>query len=131
MENFDLKKYLAENKLTEQSLSKEELIQQLVALSQTGGLDADEINDINYQLKSARKKMFTSKITPDQRKAASEKGAITKASNAALDAAKEQVYKMLGVENDTSSRFALSIGMHRDEELQKRFDDEVKKILNK
>lgn len=128
MDNFDLRKYLKEGKLTKQSLSKEELIQQLIALSYNGELDADEINDINYQLKSARRKMFASKITPDQRKASAEKGAATKASNIKLQSAKEQIYKILGVENDNPTIFALDLGMHRDKELQQRFNDELRKL---
>jgi hypothetical protein len=131
MDNFDLKKYLTEGKLLKENSNKEELIQQLVSLSASGELNADEINNINFQLKSARRKMFTNQITPDQRKATATKGAATKLKNAELDAAQEQVYKMLGIEKNLPAQFALDIGSHRDPELQKRFDDEVKKILNK
>lgn len=133
MENsFNLKKFLAEGKmLNEQPSSKEALIQQLITLAQSGELDTDEINDINYQLKSARRKMFASKITPDQRKASAEKSAATKTRNAELELATNQVFKILGVEKDYPTQFALSLNIHRDKELQKRFNNELQNILNK
>ena len=134
MGNFDLKKYLAEGRLLrENALPKEELIQQLIALSSTGELNADEINSLNHQLKSARRKMFASKITPDQRKASAKKASITKSNNAKLEAAQEQVYKILGIDGveNVGDRFALFANQHRNKELQNRFDTEVQKILDK
>jgi hypothetical protein len=129
MENsFDLKKFLTEGKLLKEN--KEELIRQLIALASSGELDNDDIKDLNQQLLSARRKMFANKITPDQRKASTAKAMATKIKEKEEKAAKAQVYKMLGLERNYPAQFALDLNMHRDEELQKRFNDEVAKILN-
>lgn len=53
-------------------------IEHLMKLASTGKLDNQAIDDIAAQLKSARRKMFTSKITPDQRKAAAAKAKATR-----------------------------------------------------
>jgi hypothetical protein len=48
-------------------------------LASNGDINNDDINSFYKDLQSARRKMFSSKITPDQRKAASDKAKSTTA----------------------------------------------------
>ena len=116
-------------KLNENKLSKEELFQQLISLASSGELTSSEIYDIHKQLLSVLRKLVANKRTPEQRKASAAKAKITKERKAKEEAAKEEVIKILGLEDDPASRFALFMDMHRDHELQKRYNDEMKRIL--
>ena len=115
-------------------MPKDELIQQLIALVSTGEIDNEGIKDINYQLISARRKMFASKVSPEARKAAAAKATATKEREKTEKAARDQAFRNLGIGNDdrgSADEFALSLNLHRNKTLQKQFNDEVNKLLGK
>ena len=115
-----------------EELSKDQIVQALKNLIDAGELTGVEVRVMMDDLKAYHRAWVNRQRSPEQRKASALKASATKAQNAKEDAAKEQAQKILGIEDtDYATQFALNIGLHRDEGLQKRFDDEVEKILNK
>lgn len=112
-------------------MSPEEMIQQLIAMAEKGEFDNDQIRDLGQQLTSARRRYFTAQRSPESKKAAYEKTKITKLLKKIHDIIKKEALKKVGIEPDTNppAQFALFIGMHRDDELQDRFNDEYNKLF--
>ena len=84
--------------------------------------------------------MFAGKKSPEQRSASSAKGKITKQLNKISDLADTQVATEFGLldkdgmtDNPDSSadHFALSINMHKDKKLQKKFNDRLNFLILK
>ena len=112
-------------------INKDKLIQQLIALVSTGEIDNEGIKDINYQLISARKKHFSSKISPEARKISSLKSKATKEKEKQLNAIHQQAFNNIGIAKGSEGepdKLALSIGLHHSKILQDKFDDEVNKL---
>jgi cephalosporin hydroxylase len=115
-----------------EELSKDQIVQALKNLIDAGELTGAEVRVMMDGLKVYHRGWVNRQRSPEQRKASALKASATKAQNAKEYAAKEQAQKILGIEDtDYATQFALNIGLHRDKGLQKRFDDEVEKILNK
>jgi hypothetical protein len=90
MDNFDLRKYLVENKVTTNSrmLNEgfEDLLQQLSAMAEKGEIDNDQIRGIQDTLMSARRQGLSAahKNDPDyaaKKAASAEKAAATRTQN--------------------------------------------------
>jgi hypothetical protein len=94
MDNFDLKKYLAENKLNTESKpineGFEDLLQQLAALAEKGEIGTEEIKSIKDTLMSARRQGQSAirKADPEyaaKKSSAAEKAAATRVANKKRD----------------------------------------------
>ena len=88
-DNFDLKKYLVENRVVTESKPKfinegfEDLIQQLSAMAEKGEIGTEEIRSIKDTLMNARKQgqLVARKADPEyaaKRSSAAQKAAVTK-----------------------------------------------------
>jgi predicted dinucleotide-utilizing enzyme len=109
----------------------DQLIKQLVDMSSNGELDADQISDLNRQLLTARRKWFASKKSSDDRQASATKAKTTIILKKASDDAHKQVRdNILGI-GPGADAFALSIGKHRDKELQKKYNKAYNELYQK
>ena len=95
-DNFDLKKYLVENRVATESKPKflnegfEDLIQQLSAMAEKGEIGTEEIRSIKDTLMNARKQgqLAIRKADPEyaaKKSAAAQKAAVTRAANKKRD----------------------------------------------
>jgi hypothetical protein len=140
-DNFDPSKWLVENKsLTNSELNLnededkskfKEMATQLIDMALTGEIDSEDIKQLTQDLIAARRKMFTSKRTPDQKAASLDKRRETIKLNKLDTQANQLTAKELGLEGRSSTLFALQINSHRDEELQAKWNRVHKEILDK
>ena len=119
--------------LKEAFQSPESAIDYLKNLALTGELDKEKIDGIYRDLLSSRKKMFTSKITPDQRSASVEKGKITKQLKQIATQAHNELAKLykLNSNDKQPDAFALSIGMHKNKDWQKEYNQKLLSLAKK
>ena len=101
----------------------DQLIKQLVDIASNGELDADQISDLNRELLTARRKWFSAKKSPDDRKTSAAKGKTTIILKKLSDDAVEQILNALKISRGGEA-FSIRIGRHPDKELQKKFDHE-------
>lgn len=104
----------------------EDLVNQLEQMAANGDIDNQAIQNIVDRLKSARRKMFTNKISPDQRKAAANKGATTKKLDKLYHKVADEILEKMGA-SGPADKFALMVGMHKDKNKQNKFSNELKK----
>jgi hypothetical protein len=109
---------------------KQTAIEYLKGLASKGELLPQDITDIADQLVKARRAYFTSKRSPESFKKAAEKGTKTKKISNATEKARDIVDKELNLKNP-ADRFALSISMHKNTKLQKKYNDMVTKAFDK
>jgi len=109
MDNFDLKKFLVENKITTNSkmLNEEfeDLLQQLSAMAEKGEINNDQIRSIENTLMSARRQGQSAarKNSPDYAEkvaAAKEKAAATRAANKAQSKKWEEEWAAMDKERE-------------------------------
>lgn len=82
------------------SEDKDKALSDLLQMASDGSLSPDDIRDINKQLLSARRKGLASKVSPETRSSAAEKGKQTKALNIELK----------NLRNKLSDKFDISTG---------------------
>lgn len=111
-DNFDLKKYLVENRVATESKPKfinegfEDLIQQLSAMAEKGEIGTEEIRSIKDTLMSARKQgqLAIRKADPEyaaKKSAAAQKAAVTRAANKERD---EEIRARAKAERDAKAQ---------------------------
>ena len=117
--------------LKEDNSSKyQDALNQLLDLASNGEIDNKDIENISTQLLSARRKMFASRKSPEQRAASAEKGKLTKELRKIRDKANSEAANQLGIKDNTT-KFALNINMYKGEKTQKKFNSIVKDLIPK
>lgn len=111
----------------------EELVSQLEEMALNGEITNDDIRDVASRLQTARRKMFSNKRSPEERKAAATKGATTRKLDNVFQQVAGQVFKDYGLDGvqKASDQFALETGMHKDAGLQKKFNADMKTRFTK
>ena len=135
-DNFNLRKYLVENKvtansrmLTESNSKFEEIAAQLISMATNGEIDNDDIKRLSYDLTTARRKMFAGKRSPEQRADTATKGQNTIKSNKLRQQAYDLTNKEMNISN-LADQFALELGSHKDGALQAKYNEKLNQILN-
>ena len=110
------------------------LVSKLLDMASTGTIDNNDIDDLHMKLKSARKKMFTARITPADKAAAVSKGKLTKQWNKLTHEAVTQTLAALNMHQssnikDIADQFALGLGLHRDKLLQEKYNKTYSEII--
>jgi hypothetical protein len=139
---------IAKSELKEDNGSKyQDLLNQLRDLASSGEINNDDIRNINKELLSARRKMFTSKVSPEKRSVSAQKGKVTKELEKIKSRAEEEVnikYGFLDKNGDIAddgdvtdwksavpSMFALNVGAYRDKAVQKKWNKDVSDLIAK
>jgi hypothetical protein len=122
--------------LKEEYQSPEEAIAYLEKLALSGELDMSAIYTAHNRLTKAHNKMKAAKISPEKRAAAAQKGKNTKILNKIRDVARQETMVKLGIEDEpgidgSRKRFQLSINMHNDKALQKKYNTIVNELITK
>jgi hypothetical protein len=142
MDNFDLKKYLVENKVTANSkmLNEdtninesngrfEEIAAQLTSMVSNGEIDNNDIDQLIQNLTSARRKMFAGKKSPEEKAASSAKGQMTIKRKKLEKQAAGLTNQEMGI-TDLADSLALKLGSHIDGALQAKWTQKYNQILS-
>jgi len=132
MKKQELRKLIREeikNALNETNAEFDELASKLIGLAYAGSIDNNDIKNLSQELLTARRKMIAAKQSPEQRRTSAAKGQLTAKWNKLRDDALDLTDKALNI-SDAADQFALSIGMHRDKELQAKYSMKYRKIIS-
>ena len=113
----------------ERNTEFDELASKLIGMAAAGTINNNDIDQLVNDMKSARRKMFAARKSPEQRAASAAKAVQTKKTRKIKEEAENLAMKALGI-TDTSTQLALMWGMHRDKQLQAKYDAKLDQIFN-